>query len=137
MLSGVDSAGFDIMNVGNCNNGTAETGVLIYKHDTSTMALHHEKTTECWRETQPRGRVDYFHGAFCIPDLTDRQWPNEEQLSMRQAEMRGCANTPTGADNVALNKPATQSSLYDHGTTTFSNAAGAVDGNTDGKTNSI
>jgi hypothetical protein len=95
------------------------------------MSLHHGKTTECWKETQPRGRVDYFLGAFCMPELTDRQLPNEEQLALRQAEMRGCANTPTVLDNVALNKPATQSSS--RSSETWSMAAAAVDGNTDGR----
>ena len=123
LISGYNANQYEAGEAAFCSKDPDSGETETCKYDSSDLAEYHQAVTSGWREQIPLGRVDYFMERFCMPELTPNKISSAEECRLRLAH---AVHTSREEMNVALNKPATQSST-DHGGI----ASRANDGNTD------
>ncbi len=134
LMLGVDSEA--IQNDVNCAmESNLETKSCKYSKD--EINKFHEKVKMCWDTTVPRGSIYALMDQFCMPRVGEYSVDPLRVQALQRNSFFYCAdgaidNPVTSVKvNVALNKPAYQSTTYPHnGSTSLANLAN--DGNIDG-----
>lgn len=112
------------------NNQSGETETC--KHNSAELAAYQQKVQKCLKGHPSIGRVDYFLEHYCLPQLSDKKLNDRAAYEIKHNYEKYCTDNTENTLNVALKKPASQSSVYiENG---FHHSASlAVDGNKDGR----
>ena len=68
----------------------ADSGLNECKYNTTQLGSFHRRTTNCWENALPVGRIDYFMEHFCLPDFTEETLSETEQAQMYDAYTNHC-----------------------------------------------
>lgn len=96
----------------NCSK-TVENGQLFCKHQTSILEAFQVTAHKCWSDGLGGRHTDFYLDNFCDPVLSNDKLTILEQQDLQQKAALHCNHgVYSNSVNVALEKPAFQSSTY-------------------------